>query len=199
MDSDLIFRYCVLTVVLILLLISWVYRKNIREMEGMIRGQEEGWSPLTLRLVIAIPLFVVLLLNIFYPRLLYWSKIDLPFYLRMVGMAVAVLCIPLLWWVLRSIGKFIPDRVKSNEDQPLIASGPYRVVRHPLYASALLLLISISLVFGDWIIFGYCIVGLIAFRLLVIPAEEKQLLDLLGEDYECYQSRAGALFPWIRY
>ena len=198
MDINLVLRYCVLAVLIILFVISWMFRKGAREMEGMIRGQEEGWSALTLRLVIAIPLLVVIMLNIFFPRALSWSKIDLPLYLRLIGLGVAFICVPLLWWVFRSIEDFISETVLIKEDHQLVASGPYRVVRHPLYAGSLLLLISISLVFGDWIIFGYAIIGIIAFRLLVIPTEEKQLLDAFGEDYECYQSRTSALFPWIR-
>ena len=63
---------------------------------------------------------------------------------------------------------------------------------------ALPLLMSISLAFGDWIILGYLIAGILAIRLLVIPAEEKQLLDTFGEDYERYRVRTGALLPWIR-
>jgi protein-S-isoprenylcysteine O-methyltransferase Ste14 len=198
MDINLILRYSILGALLILFVVFWTFRKKVQEMERLIKAQEEGWSALTIRLVIAIPLLVVLLLNIFYPPALSWSKIHLPLYIRVIGLAVAVLCIPLLWWVFRSIGKILPESTLTRQDQQGVSSGPYRVVRHPLYAGFLLLLISISLVFGDWIIFGYSIIGIIAFRLLVIPAEEKQLLDAFGEDYECYQSRTGALFPWIR-
>jgi protein-S-isoprenylcysteine O-methyltransferase Ste14 len=198
MDINLVFRYSILAVMLILSAITISYRKRIQEMEKIIKQQEEGWSPLALRLVFLVPLFVVILLNIFYPQVLVWSKIDIPLYLRVIGLVVAVLCIPLLWWVFQNIGNFIPSNEIKTEDNQQAASGPYRVVRHPLYAGSLLLLISISLVFGDWIIFSYSIIGVIAFRLLVIPAEEKQLLNAFGEDYECYQSRTGTLFPWIR-
>ena len=198
MDISLVFRYSILAVLLILSVITFSYRKRIQEMEELIKQQEEGWSPLALRLVFVLPLFVVILLTIFYPQALVWSKIDIPLYLRVVGLVVAVICVPLLWWVFHNIGNFISANAIKTEDTQQVASGPYRVVRHPLYAGSLLLLISISLVFGDWIIFGYSIIGVIAFRLLVIPAEEEQLLNAFGEDYECYQSRTGTLFPWIR-
>jgi protein-S-isoprenylcysteine O-methyltransferase Ste14 len=198
MDFNLIFRFSILAVLVIAFGISMSFRHEIREMERRIKSQEEGWSILTIRLVFLIPLLVVLLLNILYPKALFWSKIDLPLYLRVIGLGVAVMCVPLLWWVFRNIGSFISNTIPIEDDIQQVIKGPYRIVRHPLYATSLLLLISVSLVFGDWIIFGYSIVGIIAFRLLVIPAEEKQLLDELGEDYECYQSRTGALFPWIR-
>jgi protein-S-isoprenylcysteine O-methyltransferase Ste14 len=198
MDINLIFRFCVLALLLILGVLAWVYRKRVQEMEEIIRRREEGWSALSIRLIIAIPLLIVLLLNIFYPRALYWSKIDLHRSLKMVSMVAAILCVPLIWWVLSSIRNFISETSQTEEDHLEISSGPYRLVRHPLYASFLLFLVSISLVLGDWIIFGYSVVGIIVFRLMVIPEEENQLLDTFGEDYECYQSKTGALFPWIR-
>jgi protein-S-isoprenylcysteine O-methyltransferase Ste14 len=45
---------------------------------------------------------------------------------------------------------------------------------------------------------GFGIFELLAFLRLIRPAEEKQLLDAFGEEYECYQARTGALMPWIR-
>ena len=86
----------------------------------------------------------------------------------------------------------------TKDQHELVTHGPYTWVRHPLYATALMLLVGIGLVFGDWIVLGYSLAGILAFRLLVIPAEEKQLLDAFGDEYECYQSRTGALLPWIR-
>ena len=140
----------------------------------------------------------VLLLNIFYPPALAWAHFDAPLYLRIIGLVLAVICVPLLWWVFSSIGKNISETVLIKDEHELVTEGPYAWVRHPLYGTALLLLFSISLVFGDWIVLGFTVVGILAFRLLVIPAEEKGLLEAFGEDYECYQSRTGAMLPWIR-
>ena len=198
MKIDLVFRLIILAVLVLTFGISAAYRKKSRDEEGVIERKDEGWPTLILRMVFALPLFAVLLLNIFYPRLLTWAKIDLPLYIRIIGAVIAVICVPLVWWVFHSIGNFVSETILTKDNHQLVTSGPYRRVRHPLYTSTLLLLFSISLVFGDWIVFGYTLAGVIAFRLLVIPAEEERLLDSFGEDYECYQSRTGALLPWIR-
>ena len=198
MDIDIIFRFVMLAVLVITFWISASYRKKARDEGGVIERKEEGWPDLVLRMIFALPFLAVLLLNIFYPRFLVWSKIDLPLYLRIIGSVIAVFCVPLIWWVFHSIGNFISETILTKDNHQLVTSGPYRRVRHPLYASTLLLLFSISLVFEDWIIFGYTLAGVIAFRLLVSPVEEERLLDSFGEDYECYQSRTGALLPWIR-
>ncbi len=198
MKFDLISRALVLIVLLVSLGISASFRKRAREEGGMIERIEEGWPILIIRTILGLSLLSVLLLNIFYPPALAWAHFNAPPYLRVFGLVLAVICVPLLWWVFSSIGKNISETVLIKEEHELVTEGPYAWVRHPLYGTALLLLFSISLVFGDWIVLGFTVAGILAFRLLVIPAEEKGLLEAFGEDYECYQSRTGALLPWIR-
>jgi protein-S-isoprenylcysteine O-methyltransferase Ste14 len=195
---NLIFRVVIGLILAGTFFISAFYRRQAREIGGTIKRQEEGWLALTLRMVFALPLLLVLLLNIFYPTSLSWSKFHLPFIFRIAGAVVAGLCVPWLLWAFRSIGKNITETVLIKDTHELVTSGPYKWIRHPLYSGALILLFSVSLVFEDWILFSYSLAGLIAFRLLVIPAEEQMLLDAFGEEYECYQSRTGALLPWFR-
>lgn len=197
MDS-LIFRLVILVVLALTFGISASFRKRARDEGGTINRQEEGWLVLVLRMGVALPLLIVILLNIFWPATLTWAKFNSPQWLRILGLILAVLCVPLLWWIFKSIGKNISETVLIKDEHELVTSGPYNWVRHPLYGTALVLLLSISLVFGDWIILGYTFAGVLAFRLLVIPVEEKELLDAFGEEYECYQARTGTLLPWIR-
>ena len=196
--NSFVFRSVVFIVLILTFGISASFRKRARVDGGTIQRQEEGWPILVLRIGFAIPLLIVILLNIFWPGPLTWAKFDPPAWLRYVGLALAILCVPLIWWVFTSIGKNISETVLIKDGHELVTHGPYTWVRHPLYGGALVLLLSISLVFGDYIILGYTLAGILAFRLLVIPAEEKQLLAAFGEEYECYQSRTGALLPWIR-
>ena len=179
-----VFRLIILLVLVITFGISASYRKRARDEGGTIKRQEEGWLVLVLRMGVALPLLIVILLNIFWPTTLVWVKFNSPQWLRILGLILAALCVPLFWWIFKSIGKNISETVLIKDEHELVTSGPYNWVRHPLYGTALVLLLSISLVFGDWIILGYTLAGVLAFRLLVIPAEEKQLLNAFGEEYE---------------
>ena len=196
MKIETMLRLMVLLLLGSAFLISGIYRSRARK-EEFIKRQEEGWLAVVIRLGAALPLLTMILLDIFFPEWASWSKTDLPNWLRIVGMTLAVGAVLWLWWVFHTIGNNISETVLTKESHELITSGPYRWIRHPLYTGALLFLFSLSLVFEDWVIFAYSIVGLLAFRLLIIPAEEKQLLETFGEDYECYQSRTGAFLPWI--
>jgi protein-S-isoprenylcysteine O-methyltransferase Ste14 len=178
-------------------LISGLYRRRARTQE-FIKRQEEGYLALVLRFAVAIPLFLVISMDIFFPELMGWSKFNLPNWLRIIGMSLALGSVLWLWWVFKAIGNNISETVLTKESHELVTTGPYRWIRHPLYAGALLLLISVSLVLEDFVILSYAVIGILAFRLLVIPVEEEKLLETFGEDYECYQSRTNAFLPWFR-
>src|SRR5580765_2460946 len=53
-----------------------------------------------------------------------------------VGLVVAWAGIALRWWSFHSLGRYFTFRVQTSADQPVISSGPYRVLRHPGYSGA---------------------------------------------------------------
>jgi protein-S-isoprenylcysteine O-methyltransferase Ste14 len=67
----------------------------------------------------------------------------------------------------------------------VVSTGPYRYVRHPLYASAFLFLPGGALLLGSWwgLVPAAAVLGLIAWR---IPREERLLEEGLAgyEEYE---------------
>lgn len=198
MNYELMLRLLVLLLLGCLFLISGLYSKRGKDRKEIRTGQSEDSLGSALRLAAATPLLLMTILDIFVPEWMTWSKTNLPGWLRIVGISLTLVSFLWLWWVLHTIGSDDSETVLPGDSQALITSGPYRWIRHPLYAGALLFIFSLSLVFEDWVIFLISLAGLLAFRLLIIPAEEEKLLEAFGEDYECYQSRTGALLPWIR-
>jgi protein-S-isoprenylcysteine O-methyltransferase Ste14 len=86
-----------------------------------------------------------------------------------------------------------------REDHALIVSGPYRFVRHPVYAGYLALLLGsgvASLNVCLWLLWPLSLLGI-----LVQAASEEQLLTAkFGQNYERYVGRVGRLVPrfWRR-
>ncbi|HEY4694003.1 MAG TPA: methyltransferase, partial [Bellilinea sp.] len=76
--------------------------------------------------------------------------------------------------------------------------GPYRWIRHPLYAFALLELLMLALLADSWFLLTFPIIGFVVFRLIIIPREEANLVYAFGERYEAYQRRSGALIPRLQ-
>ncbi len=44
------------------------------------------------------------------------------------------------WWCHRTLGRFFTWELGIREDHKLVTSGPYRIVRHPSYTGAILLI-----------------------------------------------------------
>ena len=86
--------------------------------------------------------------------------------------------------------------IEVSKDQKVIASGPYRVVRHPMYAGASLLLLFSPLALGSWVAapLPLPLILVIAARLL---GEERYLSENLS-GYEAYRKAVRCrLVPFI--
>ncbi len=77
----------------------------------------------------------------------------------------------------------------------LCTTGPYRLVRHPIYAGGLALAFpGISLMFNSWILFLAPVIDYLILFFLV-RKEELMMITAFGEDYKRYAARTGRLFP----
>jgi protein-S-isoprenylcysteine O-methyltransferase Ste14 len=86
--------------------------------------------------------------------------------------------------------------IEVSANQTVISSGPYRLVRHPMYSGALLLLIFVPVALGSWVALPGIVplIGVIVLRLI---AEERfLLLNLAGYDEYCHKVRY-RLIPFI--
>ena len=86
--------------------------------------------------------------------------------------------------------------IEVSTEQRVITSGPYRVVRHPMYAGAALLLLFTPLALGSWVAipFPLPLILVVAVRLL---EEEKYLLVNLSGYEEYRQQVCYRLIPFI--
>ena len=87
-------------------------------------------------------------------------------------------------------------RVQEERGQRVIDSGPYALVRHPMYAAALLYLLGVPLLLGSW--YGLIGTALIAFGISWRAVKEESVLrhDLAG--YGEYMTRVRwRLVPYV--
>ena len=131
-------------------------------------------------------LFAVWLVLCGLDRRLNWS--DLPNWAELLG--AVLVCVAFWGWVgvLRANSfAAVTVRVQPERGQTVISSGPYAVVRHPMYGWALLFLAGVPLLLGSaWgLILAPVAAGLLAAR--VIGEEEVLREGLAG--YSDYASR----------
>lgn len=123
----------------------------------------------------------------------HWSSVPIPIVLA--GEGLVALGFLLIFLVFRE-NSFASSAIEVAEDQKVIATGPYRVVRHPMYAGALLLFLGTPLALGSW--WGLLLVvplfGVLAARLL---DEERYLTGHLAGYQEYCQRVRYHLIPFV--
>jgi protein-S-isoprenylcysteine O-methyltransferase Ste14 len=85
-----------------------------------------------------------------------------------------------------------------NGKNELITCGPFAYVRHPLYATLLLTLPPLFIVWYSDLLFLIPWILIFILSHYVVRIEERGLIKLFGEDYQRYRERVPALFPLKR-
>lgn len=113
-----------------------------------------------------------------------------PVWLQALGGAGIVICMVGAWWTLRE-NAFAAPVVKTQEGQRVIDTGPYAVVRHPMYASSLLFFIGLPLLLGSWRGLAFSAFFILAIGWRAVQEERTLRTELQGyEDYTvrvCYR------------
>jgi len=76
----------------------------------------------------------------------------------------------------------------------LVSSGPYAIIRNPMYAGAALAMSGAALFYGSWWLLGYVVFFFTVTHLFVVTYEEPTLRGTFGEAYAEY--RAGVARWW---
>src|SRR5580765_1932121 len=79
-----------------------------------------------------------------------WSA--MPMIVRAIGTAAAVAAVGVMYWC-AAANHFLSarSRIQSERGHTVVQHGPYRFVRHPLYASRIVLIIGAALMLGSWL------------------------------------------------
>lgn len=94
----------------------------------------------------------------------------------------------------RHLGRFHRDSLTIHPDHELVDSGPYRRIRHPLYAATIGVSIGLGAVLGNRVSLALAVVPTWAI-VRRIRIEEEMLVRALGPDYVSYRRRTARLVP----
>lgn len=100
-----------------------------------------------------------------------------------------------LWCVLTFaiVGKGTP--APFDPPRNLVVSGPYGVVRNPMYIGAGLALVGASLYYGSSGLWVFTAGFFLVVHLFILFYEEPTLRRMFGEEYETYTRRVGRYWP----
>jgi len=86
---------------------------------------------------------------------------------------------------------------KADHDTGLVTTGPYRVVRHPIYLALALLATGEALAFGSWPALIIVLAGIVPTFAWRAHDEEKVLGRTFGERYAAYRRRTRMIIPYV--
>ena len=131
------------------------------------------------------------------PPIASWLQTASGFAFALIGFAGAAACIlatafTFVCW--REMGKSWRLGIDPNETTALVFSGPYRYVRHPIYALSSVLVLGTLAATPTAVMLA---IALLHLSLLQIEArrEEKYLLAKHGGSYADYQKQVGRFVP----
>jgi protein-S-isoprenylcysteine O-methyltransferase Ste14 len=114
--------------------------------------------------------------------------------LRILGFGLSVYAAVVMLWSTLVLGRFLVPRAVVFADHQLVTSGPFRVMRHPVYSGILALWLGAALgTLNVWllVLWPAVFLGMLA----EAKAEERLLESKFGEAYASYRRSTWRFVP----
>ncbi len=126
----------------------------------------------------------------------------IPFLSSIIGWVLLISGTLLHIWTARLLGIWgiigVPE-LSGRVEGSLVAKGPFSIVRHPTYLAHTLMISGVFLITGVFAVGIIAVLDCIVVNSIIIPLEEKELVDRFGEKYASYKKTVPSqFFPWFR-
>jgi protein-S-isoprenylcysteine O-methyltransferase len=115
----------------------------------------------------------------------------------LLGAAIFLVGLAIRWYAIVYLGRFFTVNVAIAADHRLIDSGPYRFIRHPSYAGALMAFLGLGLTIGNWVSLALLLAPTLMVFQRRMDVEESALIQAFGTRYQDYMRRTKRLLPGI--
>ena len=176
----------------VVLIFAYLYKNDPKLLERRLNRKEKEKSQQGIQRYIFITYIAVFILPSLDHRFL-WS--DVPLLVVIAGDVLVALGYFIIFLVLKE-NSFASTTIEVTLDQKVISTGPYAVIRHPMYSGAIVMLLGTPLALGSWwgLLVFILITYIIVWRLL---EEEKFLSQSLSGYKEYCQKVQYRLLPFI--
>ena len=118
--------------------------------------------------------------------------------LSALAVLLGLLAIAFTVTALKALGRNWAYSARILADHKLVRSGPYAVVRHPIYTAMISMNIAAVLAFSRWEGVLVCIVMSFAGTWMRVRREERLLSQTFGHDFADYAASVPAIVPGLR-
>jgi protein-S-isoprenylcysteine O-methyltransferase Ste14 len=102
------------------------------------------------------------------------------------------------WPAVRHLGRQFRLHAGLYEDHKLVTTGPYAIVRHPIYSSVFALLMATLFALTSWQWFPIALVLVVGGTEIRVRSEDALLASRFGPEFEDYRRRVPAWLPFVR-
>jgi protein-S-isoprenylcysteine O-methyltransferase Ste14 len=126
------------------------------------------------------------------------------FWTRATTLWQIVLCVALFalaallsWTSSRALSGHLRADAALGAEHKLVRSGPYALVRNPVYTSMLLVICAIGIVITGWKLFLAALAIFIIGTEIRVRTEEGLLASRFGEEFRTYKKNVPAYIPFL--
>lgn len=194
MDKEIVFRMFTAAVLLLGLLLRFYFVRKADKRKGAATIRESRRS-MFLQAVFYFGGMLLLIAYIGFPRTIQWAALPMPVWIRWMGVSLGGVSLGFLVWVHRSLSMNCSFALSIREEHTLVTKGPYKRIRHPMYAVWYLLHLAFFMMSSNGLI-GVYVIGFYVIPITLRMREEEDMLtEKFGDAYLDYKKRTGRIFP----
>ena len=115
----------------------------------------------------------------------------------LLAICAAVSSVWLITMAVKTLGKEWSLTARLVEGHQLATSGPYALVRHPIYSGMLGMLLATGLAISHWAALFAALIIFFIGTTIRVRSEEKLLREAFGEKFETYARNVRAIVPGL--
>ncbi|MFZ1513765.1 MAG: protein-S-isoprenylcysteine O-methyltransferase [Saprospiraceae bacterium] len=190
--NETVFKIAFIVLFIIYVIIRAPFVKTYKQEEKI--KTLHSVKEIILLFLMSVGLLLIPLLWVFTPFLNSF-KMEFPVLLRIVGIAISVVSLFYFRSIHKTLGANWSPTLELRKDHQLIKTGPYKTIRHPMYAQIWLWTIAQVLIVSNLFagFSGIIIWGIL--YLIRVPCEEKMMTENFGDEYIDYMRLTGRVIP----
>ena len=126
----------------------------------------------------------------------FWLR-SLPWWRTAASLLLFALAIALSWTSSRALAGQLRVDAALGTDHHLVRSGPYSLVRNPIYTSMLLVNCATAIIVTPWQLFVPSLILFIIGTEIRVRTEETLLAERFGEGFQAYKRKVPAYLPFV--
>jgi protein-S-isoprenylcysteine O-methyltransferase Ste14 len=126
----------------------------------------------------------------------FWTR-SLEAWQTALALALFAVACAISWTSAFALGRQHRVDAALESDHRLIRSGPYRLVRHPIYTSMIAVLVGTGILIAPWYLMAPALTFFLLGTAIRVRVEDRLLESRFGEEFRQYRRTVPAFIPFV--